>query len=45
MGHADLRMTKRYTELDESYIAQQHNQYAPVELLRQAQSTRVRNLS
>lgn len=25
MGHADLRMTKRYTELDESYIAQQHN--------------------
>lgn len=34
MSHSDLRMTKRYTELDESYIEQQHRSYSPALLLR-----------
>lgn len=34
MAHSDLRMTKRYTELDESYIEQQHRSYSPALLLR-----------
>ncbi len=33
MGHADLRVTRRYTELDEDYIAGQHKTYSPVNLL------------
>lgn len=33
MGHADLRITKRYTELDEDYIAGQHQSFSPVNLL------------
>lgn len=35
MGHSDLRMTKRYTELDEEFINSQHQTYSPVKLINQ----------
>lgn len=41
MGHSDLRMTKRYTELDEDFIEQQHTSFSPVNLLTAKQSTRM----
>lgn len=44
MGHADLRMTKRYTELDESYIEQQHRSYSPALLLGQKTTQRIRKI-
>ncbi len=44
MGHSDLRMTKRYTELDEDYIEQQHKSFSPVLLLDKKSSNRVRRL-
>ena len=44
MGHADLRMTKRYTELDESYIEQQHRSYSPALLLGQKSTQRIRKI-
>lgn len=44
MGHSDLRMTKRYTELDEDYIEQQHKSFSPVLLLEKKSSNRVRRL-
>lgn len=36
MGHADLRMTKRYTEIDENQKKQAHNNYSPVNALQGA---------
>lgn len=33
MGHADLRMTKRYTEVKESFVSAQHQAYSPVNML------------
>ena len=44
MGHADLRMAKRYVELDEDYIESQHNQYSPVELLNGKTAVRKRKI-
>lgn len=41
MGHSDLRMTKRYTELDEDFIVQQHTSFSPVKLLAGKQSGRM----
>ena len=41
MGHSDLRMTKRYTELDEDFIVQQHASFSPVKLLAGKQSGRM----
>ena len=42
MGHSDLRMTKRYTELDADYISQQHDTFSPATLLTQGKSSRLR---
>ncbi len=44
MAHSDLRMTKRYTELDESYIEQQHRSYSPALLLGQKSTQRIRKI-
>ena len=44
MSHSDLRMTKRYTELDESYIEQQHRSYSPALLLGQKTTQRIRKI-
>lgn len=44
MGHADLRMTRRYAELDEAFVEQQHKSFSPVVLLEQAKSNRVRRI-
>lgn len=44
MAHSDLRMTKRYTELDESYIEQQHRAYSPAVLLGQKSTQRIRKI-
>lgn len=41
MGHADLRMTKRYTELDEDYIAKQHETFSPAKLLTDKKPSRL----
>ena len=41
MGHADLRMTKRYTELDEGFIQEQHKTFSPVNLLTEKKSSRM----
>lgn len=41
MGHSDLRMTKRYTELDEGFIQEQHRAFSPVNLLTEGKSRRV----
>lgn len=41
MGHSDLRMTKRYTELDEDFIQEQHRTFSPVNLLTDGKSRRV----
>lgn len=41
MGHSDLRMTKRYTELDEGFIQDQHKTFSPVNLLTDRKSGRV----
>lgn len=41
MGHADLRMTKRYTELDEDYVQSQHKSFSPVNLLNEKKSSRM----
>lgn len=30
MGHADIRMTRRYTELDDTSRRRQHNAYSPI---------------
>lgn len=30
MGHADIRMTRRYTELDEANKRRQHNNFSPI---------------
>lgn len=35
MGHSDLRMTKRYTEIDDDYLQIQHTTFSPVNLLGQ----------
>lgn len=37
MGHSDLRMTKRYTEIDDSFLQSQHTTFSPVNLLGQKQ--------
>ena len=37
MGHSDLRMTKRYTEIDERFLQLQHTAFSPVNLLGQKQ--------
>lgn len=42
MGHADLRMTKRYTELDDEYIEQQHHAFSPVNLVLVSEKKRMR---
>ena len=42
MGHSDLRMTKRYTELDEDYIEAQHRSFSPILLLGNEKPKRVR---
>ena len=42
MGHSDLRMTRRYTELDVDYISQQHDTFSPAKLLTQGKSPRLR---
>ncbi len=44
MGHSDLRMTRRYTELDEEYIKQQHQTYSPITLLSVPHSKRFRKI-
>ena len=44
MSHSDLRMTKRYTELDERYIEQQHRSYSPALLLEQKRTQRTRKI-
>ena len=44
MGHSDLRMTKRYTELDENYIQQQHKSFSPALMLEKASSNRRRRI-
>ena len=44
MGHSDLRMTKRYTELSEDFIEQQHSTYSPVSLLSAPHSKRLRTI-
>lgn len=36
MGHSDIRMTKRYTEIDENQKKQAHNSYSPVNALQGA---------
>lgn len=41
MGHSDLRMTKRYTELDEDFIQEQHKAFSPVNLLTEKKSKRM----
>ena len=33
MGHSDLRMTKRYVDLDEEHIAKQHDSFSPAKLI------------
>lgn len=35
MGHSDLRMTKRYTEIDDGFLQEQHATFSPVHLLGQ----------
>ena len=35
MGHSDLRMTKRYTEIDDAFLKEQHMSFSPVNLLGQ----------
>ncbi len=42
MGHSDLRMTRRYTELDMDYISQQHDTFSPAKLLTQGSGSRLR---
>lgn len=37
MGHSDLRMTKRYTEIDDQFLQSQHTTFSPVNLLGQKQ--------
>ena len=37
MGHSDLRMTKRYTEIDDSFLQLQHTTFSPISLLGQRQ--------
>ena len=37
MGHSDLRMTKRYTEIDDDFLQSQHTTFSPVNLLSQKQ--------
>lgn len=37
MGHSDLRMTKRYTEIDDDFLQIQHTTFSPVNLLAQKQ--------
>lgn len=44
MAHSDLRMTKRYTELDESYIEHQHRTYSPALLLGPKTTQRIRKI-
>ena len=44
MGHSDLRMTKRYTELDEDYIEAQHRSFSPILLLGNEKPKRVRRV-
>lgn len=41
MGHSDLRMTKRYTELDEDFIQEQHKAFSPINLLTEKKSNRM----
>ena len=41
MGHSDLRMTKRYTELDEDFIQEQHKAFSPINLLAERKSNRI----
>ena len=41
MGHSDLRMTKRYTELDEDFIRKQHRECSPANLLAEAKTKRM----
>lgn len=41
MGHADLRMTKRYTELDEDFIQTQHKTFSPANMLIEKRRCRV----
>ena len=33
MGHSDLRMTKRYTEIDNDFLQSQHSSFSPLQLL------------
>ena len=33
MGHSDLRMTKRYTEIDNDFLQSQHSTFSPLQLL------------
>lgn len=33
MGHSDLRMTKRYTEIDDEFLQTQHATFSPLNLL------------
>ena len=44
MGHSDLRMTRRYTELDEDYIEAQHRSFSPILLLGNEKPKRVRRV-
>ena len=44
MGHADLRMTKRYTELDEDFFESQHASFSPVLLLGKGGRKRARRV-
>ena len=44
MGHADLRMTRRYTEVDETYVEQQHKSFSPVNLLQNSRVSRLKRI-
>ena len=43
MGHSDLRMTRRYVDLDEEHIAKQHDSFSPAKLIATS-STRLRRI-
>lgn len=35
MGHSDLRMTKRYTEIDNDFLMEQHKNFSPITMLKE----------
>jgi site-specific recombinase XerD len=41
MGHADLRMTKRYAEIDEDFVRSQHAEFSPARSLMQGRKRKL----